>query len=91
MTEYLLFAIIVIQWLFICWVGYGARKERSDLMVELMNTRYQTHTLSQYAPEITMPHPDTGAELRFQHLGNGQYGPSVDEYVTNNVAEVEGS
>jgi len=89
MNDYIFLTIIIVQWLFLAWYIYGARVERKRLTDDLINTQHQTHTLHEFAPEITMPHPDTGTLLRFTHHGNGQYGPDLANPV-NNVEEVEG-
>lgn len=88
--EYIFLFIIVVQWLFLGWYIYGARVERKRLTDDIINMRPATHTLHEYAPEITMPHPDTGALLRFQHSGNGKYVPNGTSNIHNNVADVEG-
>ena len=89
MNEYIALVIIVVQWMFLAWYIYGARVERKRLTDDLINVKHNVQPATDYAPIITMPHPDTGHELTFYHLGNGAYGPPESSR-PNNVEEVEG-
>jgi hypothetical protein len=90
METYILLAVIVFQWLFICWLAIGSRAERKELILEITNFQHATHTTHDYAPTISMPHPETGAEYVFHHVGNGNYAPADHSVMSNNVHEVEG-
>jgi hypothetical protein len=92
METYIFLAVIIFQWLFICWIAIGSRAERKELINEITNHQFQTHTIQpEHADTISLPHPETGAELIFGHVGNGHYAPRESNGMINNVAEVEGT
>jgi hypothetical protein len=107
MSEHYLFAIIILQWLFLVWIvmRFGAERmklseEREALVNQITSALYASNASiqvpvaqGQYADTIMVPHPDRPEqEYTFHHYGNGNYGPVPgQDVIINEVDEVEGA